>query len=71
MARFRQSGQSEDLDEGILLHREALGLQSPPHPNQPISLNNLVSLLRTRFKQSGQREDLDEAISLHRKALDM
>ena len=67
--RFGQSGQREDLDEAISLHREALGLRAAPHPDRSRSLNNLAICAFTRFGQSGQREDLDEAISLHREAL--
>jgi tetratricopeptide (TPR) repeat protein len=61
--------QQGDLDEAILLHRQALKLFPPPHPNRSGSLNNLASVLLTRFEHGGQQHDLDEAISLHRQAL--
>ena len=60
--RSGQSGQREDLDEAISLHREALGLRPAPHPHRSDSLNDLAAALDTRFGQSGQRDDLDEAI---------
>src|ERR1700679_4235683 len=62
--RFKQSGEWEDLDEAISLHRDALELQPAGHPNRSDSLNNLAVSLTTRFEQSGERQDLDEAIEL-------
>ena len=67
--RFEQGGQNSDLDEAISLHRQALELFLPPHPNRSDSLNNLASVLWTRFEQGGQKSDLDEAISLYRQGL--
>jgi tetratricopeptide (TPR) repeat protein len=66
-----QGGQQSDLDEAISLHRQALELFLPPHPNRSASLTNLANALLTRFKQGGQQSDLDEAISLHRQALEL
>ena len=67
--RFEQRGGSNDLDEAISLHREALLLRPVPHPGRSVSLNNLASALKTRFEQQGASNDLDEAISLQREAL--
>ncbi|KDR71376.1 hypothetical protein GALMADRAFT_144057, partial [Galerina marginata CBS 339.88] len=67
--RFEQRGASNDLDEAILLHREALFLRPAPHPDRSSSLNNLANALQTHFQQRGASNDLDEAISLHREAL--
>ncbi|KAF8961753.1 tetratricopeptide repeat-containing protein [Flammula alnicola] len=67
--RFGQQGASNDLDEAISLHREALVLQPAPHPHRSVSLNNFANALRTCFGQRGSSNDLDEAISLHREAL--
>jgi tetratricopeptide (TPR) repeat protein len=67
--RFNQRGASNDLDEGIYLHREALLLRPAPHPGRPTLLNNLAEALQTRFKQRGASNDLDETISLHQEAL--
>ncbi|KAF8966660.1 tetratricopeptide repeat-containing protein [Flammula alnicola] len=67
--RFGQRGASNDFDEAISLHREALVLRPAPHPNRSASLNNLAIALQTHFGQWGASNDLDEAISLNRDAL--
>jgi len=67
--RFEQRGASNDLDEAISLHREALLLRPASHPDHSMSLNNLANALQTRFQQRGASNDLDGAISLHREAL--
>jgi tetratricopeptide (TPR) repeat protein len=66
---FKRRGASNDLDEAISLHREALLLRPAPHPDRFMSLNNLANALQTRFQQRGASNDLDEAISFHREAL--
>ena len=53
------------------MHRQALELFSPLHPNRSASLNNLASALLTRFQKEGQQDDLDEAILLHRQTLEL
>ena len=45
--RFEQAGQQSDLDEAVSLHRQALELQLPSHPDQYDSLNNLSNALWT------------------------
>ena len=67
--RFEKRGTSNDLDEVISLHREALLLRPAPDPHRSMSLNNLVTALQTRFKQQGASNDLDEVTSLRREAL--
>ncbi|KAG2147872.1 CHAT domain-containing protein [Suillus bovinus] len=64
-----QIGNSEDLDEAIALHREALALRPVGHTDRSMSLNNLATQLSSRFHHRGDGEDLDEAIALHREAL--
>ena len=59
----------EDLNEAILLNRDALALRPPGHPGRSASLGNLAVDLSTRFKQLGEMEDLNEAIVLNREAL--
>jgi hypothetical protein len=59
----------QDVDEAVGLYREALMLQSIPHPKRSMSLNNLGNALDMRFMQTGVIEDLDKAITLHREAL--
>ena len=67
--RFKQSGRTEDLEDAISFHRQALTLRPPGHPGRSTSLNNLAVVLSTRFEQSGRVEDLEDAISFHRQAL--
>jgi len=71
--RFDQQGQQleGDLDNAILLCREALDLRPPPHPERPNSLNTLANALETRFNQQGRQGDLDNAVSLCMQALDL
>jgi CHAT domain-containing protein len=61
----------EDLDEAIVLDREALNLRPPGHSDRSLSLSNLAVRLSTRFDQLRATEDLDEAIVLDREALDL
>ena len=65
----QQLGGIENLDEAIVLAREALALHTPGHPDWSTSLTNLALHLLTRYKQLGGVEDLDEAIVLAREAL--
>ncbi|KAJ6550503.1 hypothetical protein B0H10DRAFT_1759458, partial [Mycena sp. CBHHK59/15] len=58
-ARFDCRRDETDLDEAILLHREALGLPTA-YP---------LSGLRDRFEKQAHLTDLDEAIMWHHKAL--
>ena len=60
-----------DLDEAIVLDREALSLRPEGHPDRSQSLNNLAIRLSTRYKQLGAMQDLDEAIVLDRESLDL
>ena len=69
MARFTELGQDEDLEEAILLHRQALELRPASHPDISIFLNNLALALGIKFDHSGHPEDLEESILLHREAL--
>ncbi|KAI9567997.1 TPR-like protein [Boletus coccyginus] len=64
-------GTMEDVDEAMVLGREALSLCPQGHPNRPISLSNLAVHLSTRYSRLGSMEDLDEAIVLDREALDL
>ncbi|KDR69060.1 hypothetical protein GALMADRAFT_77866, partial [Galerina marginata CBS 339.88] len=66
---FDDASQLRELDEAVLLTRQAPELQTPAHPLHSESLDNLANAFTTRFQKGGQSADLDEAISLHRKAL--
>ena len=61
----------EDLDEVIVLDREALDLCPQGHPRRSVSLDNLAIRLSHRYKRVGAIKDLDEAIVLNREALDV
>ncbi|KAI0040723.1 TPR-like protein [Auriscalpium vulgare] len=60
-----------DLEQAILLHREALDLTPPGHPMRSWSLNNLATAVWTQFQQLGRMPDLEEAILLQREVLDL
>ncbi|KAJ7899799.1 hypothetical protein B0H13DRAFT_2664236 [Mycena leptocephala] len=60
----RTRGDTADLDEAVEMHREAVALRPPPHPERP-------SLLSLWFDQQGDSETIDGAIQLHHEALDL
>jgi hypothetical protein len=43
----------KDLEEAIVLCREALDLFPQRHPHRPLSLSNLAVYLSARYKQLG------------------
>ncbi|EJD03240.1 uncharacterized protein FOMMEDRAFT_156626 [Fomitiporia mediterranea MF3/22] len=67
--RYEQHGRTEDLEEAIKLHRDALEFFPKGHPHCSMSLNNLANALSTRYDQHGRTEDLEEAIEMHRVSL--
>ena len=69
--RYDQLGETEDLEEAIILDREALGLRPQGHSDRSSSLSNLALHLSTRYNLLGAMEDLDEAIALEREALNL
>ena len=69
VAKFEQGGETNYLDEAIILDREALELCSPGHPERHVSLNQLGVHLSDRYQQLGAIEDLNDAIVLARDAL--
>ena len=68
-ARCNRLGNMEDLDEAIVLYREALNLRPQGHPDRSMSLNNPANELSARYKQPGVIKDLDVAIALAGEAL--
>ena len=52
----------EDLDEAIVLNREALCLRTQGHPARSASLNSLAIHLSARHIRLGAMQDLDEAL---------
>jgi tetratricopeptide (TPR) repeat protein len=69
--RFDKTGQLADLEEAIVLNREALELLPPPNPDRSISLNNLALVLSKRFDKTGQLADLEEAIHLRHEVFEL
>ncbi|KAH8105745.1 CHAT domain-containing protein [Phellopilus nigrolimitatus] len=69
--QFKETGRMEDLEESIVLHRDALELCPPGHPLRSSSFINLGIGLLTRFEQTGRMEDLEESIALLRDALEL
>jgi hypothetical protein len=66
--RFDHQGSSDDLNEAISLHEEALRLRPVGHKYRNFSLDNLGGALRSRFNQGGDVNDI-RSISLRREAL--
>ncbi|KAF8123340.1 hypothetical protein EV363DRAFT_1548509 [Boletus edulis] len=69
--RYDQLRAMADLDEAIVLGREALELRPQGHPDRSLSLNTLAKSLSTRYDQLRAMADLDEAIVLGREALEL
>ena len=61
----------KDLNEAILIVREALSLLPQGDPDQPMCSYNLAVYLFSRYNQLGAVEDLDKAIFCVREALDL
>ena len=57
--------QIQDLDEAIVVGREAISLRPQGHPDRSESLENLARYLRSWFTRSGQQKDKDELLSLY------
>jgi hypothetical protein len=49
--RYKQLGAMQDLDEAIVLDREALGLHPQGHPDHSMSLSNFAIRLAARYNQ--------------------
>lgn len=64
--RFNKTGVLHELDEAILLHREALELQPGDHPSRADSLGQLAVCLESRLYKTRNSGDLDEIMSLWR-----
>ncbi|TFK16384.1 hypothetical protein FA15DRAFT_577282, partial [Coprinopsis marcescibilis] len=65
-------GDFKDLDESILLDREAISLRPTGHVNHAQSINNLANNLSIRFRLKAESfADLEESLMMHRKALSL
>ena len=61
-SRYKQLGAIEDLEEAIVLSREALDHCPQGHPDRYMSLNSLARHLASRYEQLEDIEDLEAAI---------
>ena len=62
--RFKRLGQFNNLEDGILRHREAVDLTHDGHPHKPTHLQNLGNSFLTRFDCLGHLSNMEHAISL-------
>ncbi|MCK7628012.1 tetratricopeptide repeat protein [Streptomyces sp. RS10V-4] len=67
-ARAEHTGNWEDLDEAIVLGRDAAVRIPPGLPQRSVALASLSSALRIRYERSRYEGDLTEAIDLGRQA---
>ena len=69
--RSERTGSMVDLNEAILMDREALSFHPTPHPDRSSSLTNLGLRLWDRFRRTGSMTDLGEATLMHRESLSL
>jgi len=69
VAKFKQGGSRNYIEEAIKLDREALQLCPTGHPKRCVSVTYLARHLRSRYKQFRATRDFEEAIILEREAL--
>ena len=69
VAKSKEGGRSNYVDEAIVLDRKALELCPPGHPKRHVSLNQLGLHLSDRYDQLGAMTDLEAAIMLGRDTL--
>ena len=69
--RYKQLGGIDDLNEAIVLARDALSLCPPGHPARSMSLSNLADHLSSRYDKLGGIDDTNEAIVLTQEALSL
>ncbi|KDQ61830.1 hypothetical protein JAAARDRAFT_172292 [Jaapia argillacea MUCL 33604] len=62
-------GGEDDLEESIVLYREALQLCPYGHIDHTLRLSTLAGALRRRYARTGQREDLEEAEMFERHSI--
>ncbi len=69
-ARFRISGDSQDLDEAITKHREAVEATPSGDPDRLRCLTNLATALATRAQILNDANDANEAVKVAQAAAD-
>src|SRR5438876_5787731 len=70
-AQFKRSGNLDDLDNAVRMHRQALELTSIDNPYYAALLSEFGAVLEIRFERRGEFADLEEALDLHRRALEL
>ncbi|KAJ7249702.1 hypothetical protein C8J57DRAFT_1668673 [Mycena rebaudengoi] len=56
--QFEQHENPKDIDEAIMLYREALEIHAALHPNWSSSVNNLANAVWTQFEQCSDPKDI-------------
>ena len=76
--KFKQGSEIVDIEEAIVLDREALVLCNPTQPERSTALNllasvtsNLPSILSARYDRLGIVSDIEEVIDLSRGSLEL
>ncbi|KAH0563243.1 hypothetical protein GP486_002188 [Trichoglossum hirsutum] len=70
-SRYERTGKMEDLEEAILIARQAVDavdVTPEDHPDLAGRLNNLGNKLESRYERTGKMEDLEEAIQITQQA---
>jgi tetratricopeptide (TPR) repeat protein len=68
---YASTGFAESLSESICLHREAVQLVSPTHPQRGVTVSSLKQALMASFRHCHERSMLTEAIALLRESLSL
>ncbi|KAK3934877.1 hypothetical protein QBC46DRAFT_347180 [Diplogelasinospora grovesii] len=59
-----------DLEEGVTMSRQAVGLTPQDHPSRAMWLNGLGNWLLRRFERTGKMADLEESCSVLQQAVE-
>ena len=71
MDLYDQRGYQSDIDNAVVMDRQALDLCSLDDPLYPGFLNDLAETLEARFRHGNMLNDLHESTKLHREALSL
>ncbi|TDL14173.1 TPR-like protein, partial [Rickenella mellea] len=71
LTRFRQHGESEDIEQAILYQELAVLLTPDRHPDMPCRLANLGDSFSARFERQGEMGDVEAAILNHERAIQL
>ena len=70
LRRFEHTGDLQDIDHAISLHRSAVESTPSGHTDLPSQLNNLGVSYACRFQCTGNLHDIDDAISHQQSAVE-